>query len=191
MCGISYLELLMSISVVVTMAGIAVPSALDTMDHFRAAGAARFVAARLHQARSAAVARGADTAVRFSREGEGIGYTVYLDGNRNGVRADDILRGIDRPLQPAQRLSDHFSGVVFGTLPDLPPPDPSTAAPGGDPIRLGAADSVTFTALGTATPGSLYILSRGRRQYVVRILGETGRIRIMQFDAGRGQWFPL
>jgi hypothetical protein len=85
---------------------------------------------------------------------------------------------------------DQFPGVDFGALPGLPGADAS-APPGSDPIRLGASDRVTFTPTGTATPGSLYVRGPGNAQYVVRILGETGRTRVLKFSAGSGTWHPL
>jgi hypothetical protein len=50
---------------------------------------------------------------------------------------------------------------------------------------------VSFTAQGTATPGSLYIRGSGRAQFVVRIFGETGKTRILRFDPRSGTWKPL
>ena len=48
---------------------------------------------------------------------------------------------------------------------------------------------MTFTATGTATSGSLYLLGRGQTQYVVRIYGETGRTRILRYNARSRTWF--
>jgi hypothetical protein len=42
---------------------------------------------------------------------------------------------------------------------------------------------------GTATSGSLYLHGR-ERQYAVRILGATGRTRVLRFDRGLGRWMP-
>jgi hypothetical protein len=50
---------------------------------------------------------------------------------------------------------------------------------------------VVFTPLGTATAGSLYILGGTRRQYALRIFAETGRSRVLRFDARSGTWTPL
>jgi hypothetical protein len=146
---------------------------------------------RLQQTRSVAVLRAANTAVRFTRSGSEYSYTTYVDGNNDGVRSADIQRGVDVEIRPGERLSYHFPGVSFGTLPNLPPVDPGAPSPGDDPVRLGAADLLSFTALGAATPGSLYIRGRGRSQYVIRILGETGRTRILKFDPATARWKPL
>ena len=138
-----------------------------------------------------AVVRTADTAMRFVRAGPTYGYAVYVDGNHNGVGTRDIQRGVDREIQGAERLSDQFPGVDFGALTNLPPVDPTAPAPGNDPVRFGSSDMVTFTALGTSSPGSVYIRGRRDAQYVVRVFGGTGKIRILKFNPRSRQWKPL
>src|SRR5262249_48290063 len=153
--------------------------------------ATRYMSTRLHRARGEAVMRSADVAVRFVRQDRGYAFVVYVDGNRNGVRATDIEHGIDRQIGDVERLGDLFSRGDFGALPGLPPGDEGASAPGDDPIRLGPGNSVTFTALGTATPGSLYIRSSRGVQYVIRIFGQTGKTRILQFDVRAWKWQAL
>jgi len=132
--------------------------------------------------------RNVDTAVRFAVAGSTIEYFTVVDGNRNGVRAADLQSGVDRIIDHRERLADRFAGVDFGTLPGLPPVDPSGAAPGTDPIRLGSGDMVTFTPLGSSSPGSLYVRGRGHVQYVLRMFAETGRIRILRYYPGTREW---
>jgi hypothetical protein len=50
---------------------------------------------------------------------------------------------------------------------------------------------VTFTPLGTATTGSLYVRGRHEAQYVVRVFGETGKTRLLKFNRRSGTWNPL
>jgi type II secretory pathway pseudopilin PulG len=190
--GHSLVELLFVAGIVATASGIAVPQILAGLDDSRAIGATRYLSSRLYRARAAAVMRSADVAIQFLPAGNG-GYTFaeYVDGNRNGVRTHDIDRGVDRRLGGVERLGDSFKGVEFGTIRDLPAVDPGGAEPGGDPIRLGASGFATFTALGTATPGSLYVRSARGAQYVIRIFGETGKTRVLRFNARTSQWVPL
>jgi len=110
------------------------------------------------------------------------------DGNRNGVLARDVMDGVDTAIGPAEHLVDQFPGVDFGAIGGIPGAEGSTA-PGSDPIRLGVADSVTFTATGTATSGSLYVRGQRSIQYVVRIYGETGRTRILRYNPRTRTWF--
>jgi Type II transport protein GspH len=186
----SFIEIMFVLGTAATVSGVAVPETLATLDDSRTGAAARYVSARLQRARMEAVNRSASVALRFSALPDHYEFTAYLDGNRNGVLSRDIQAGVDRVLQPSDRLGEHFAGVEFGAVPGLPPVDSSSASPGGDPIRLGASDMVTFTCTGTATSGSLYIRGRRGSQYVVRVYGETGKTRILKFNAGSGQWMP-
>jgi len=176
---------------IVTLTGMAVPQTLATLDDLRASGATRYISARLHQTRSEAAMRSADVAMQFVPSDRGYAFAVYVDGNRNGVRSRDIEHGIDRRLGAIERLGDSFSGVEFGAIADLPPIDPDGPTPGDDPIRLGSSGLATFTALGTARPGTLYIRSRRGNQYAIRILGVTGRTRMLRYNARTRQWRPI
>lgn len=188
MAAFSLIELMFALGVAATIATAAVSSLAGTVGEFRASGAARYVAARLQQARVRAITRSRDTALRITRDSSGFVVSVYEDGNGNGVLTRDIQNGIDTPVGPTERIADQFPGVDFGTLPAIPGVEGGTP-PGSDPIRLGASDGVTFTAIGTATAGSLYLLGRGASQYVVRIYGETARTRILKYNPRTRTWF--
>jgi type II secretory pathway pseudopilin PulG len=186
----SFIEILFVLGTAATVSAVAVPETLATIDDSRTAAAARYVSTRLQRARMEAVTRSGSAALRFTRQSDHYDFTTYIDTNHNGVLSKDIQSGIDRAIQPADRLGNHFPGVDFGAIPDLPAADPSSTAPGSDPIRLGSSDMVTFTSTGTATSGSLYIRGRRNAQYVVRVYGETGKTRVLKFLPGSGQWIP-
>jgi prepilin-type N-terminal cleavage/methylation domain-containing protein len=189
--GFTLVELLFATGLMAVLTAAAAPQLLAGLDEWRTRGAVRYLSSRLYQARMEAAVRNADAAVRFVRAGSTYEYFTVVDGNRNGVRTPDVQAGIDRVVQPRERLADKFSGVEFGALPGLPPVDPAGAAPGADPIRLGTSDMVIFTALGSSSPGSLYVRGRGSVQYVLRMFAETGRIRILKFYPGSREWKPL
>ena len=190
-CGYSVLELVFAAAVGITISAAAVPVYLGAVDDFRVSGAARYVSARLQRARMEAVMRSKSVAMDFAQTSDGYSCAVYLDGNGNGVLAQDIERGVDPRINPAERLRDHFAGVDFGTIAGLPPIDPGSAGPGDDPIRLGASSLVTFTALGTSSTGTVYIRGRRGAQYAVRIFGDTGKTRMLKFVQRTGRWSPL
>lgn len=189
--GYSLIELLLALGLIATLSGVAVPQILAALDDFRTYGAARYMSGRLHQARMAAVVRTSNAAVRFIRVEHSYTYAVYLDGNRNGVRSLDILRGVDREIQKQERLSDLFPGVDFGAVPGVPSVEPGSPPPGDDPVRLGSTNMAAFSALGTSTPGSLYIRGRRDAQYVIRLFGQTGKIRVLKFNPRTREWKPL
>ena len=187
--GFSLIELLLVVGIAATAMVIAIPQFVAAMDEYRTLGAARYLSSQFHRTRAEAVARSANTAVRFEPAGTSFTFSTYVDGNRNGVSVRDIGEGIDRRLGSATSLTSHFSGVDFGTLPDLPSPE-GTPLDDDDPIRFGVSQMATFTAHGTATPGSVYIKGRRGAQYVLRVFGDTGKTHLLKFDRTRRLWGP-
>ncbi len=179
------------LGLVTTVLGVATPNVLAGLDDAKTVGAVRYVSAELQRVRMDAVTRGVNTAMRFSQADGSYICAVYADGNGDGVTSRDIQRGVDTKIQGDQRLPDQFSGVDFGTLPGLPPVDASSSAPGQDPIKFGSSNMAAFTPVGTSSSGSLYILGPHGAQYVIRVLGETGRTRILKFNARTRRWEPL
>jgi prepilin-type N-terminal cleavage/methylation domain-containing protein len=189
--GYSLLELMAAMALSLTLAAAAIPEYLTALDDVRASGAVHHIAARLQRARMEAVMRSATVGVQFVQTTAGYSYAVYVDGNRNGVLTRDIQRGVDRLVIATERLPEQFNGVEFGAIPGLPPVDPGGTSPGTDPIRLGAGNIASFSALGTSSSGTVYIRSGRDVQYAVRIFGETGRTRMLKFDPRTRQWKQL
>jgi hypothetical protein len=189
--GVCLIDVLAATGLIVTLSVIALPNIMAAVDDFRTAGAARYLSTSLYRIRMEAVARTASTALRFEHAGPTYRYSVVVDGNRNGVLARDIERGIDVEIRAPEQLSDRFTGVDFGALPELPPVDPSSSPPGADPIRIGTSNMITFTPRGSSTPGSLYVRGARNAQYAIRVFGDTGRTRVLKFDPARRVWRPL
>lgn len=183
--GYTLVELLLAISTIATLAGVAIPIASGTVDDLRAAGAARHMAARIATIRLDAVRRATTVALRFERRGTDYAFTTFVDGNGNGVRAADITQNIDKPVSAADRLRHHFPGVSFGLMPGVPDLDGSVASTEG--VRIGATSFLSTAPNGSCTSGTLYIHGR-RRQYAIRILGATGRVRLFAFENGGRRW---
>jgi hypothetical protein len=184
--GVSVLEVVFALAASATTAGLAVASTSAAVDALRSAAAARYVAGRIGAARIDAVHRARAIALRFDAAGSDYVYAPYEDGNGNGVRSVDIRAGIDRRVGPIEQLRDKFPGVRFELMADAPDAD-GRAGTGANGVRVGSADMLSLSADGTATSGTLYI--RGRRgQYAVRVLGVTGRTRMLQYHSGNRTW---
>jgi len=184
--GVSVLEVLFALATTVTVGALAMAMTSTAVDEMRTAVAARYVAGRIGSTRIDAVRRGSAVALRFEAVDGEYMYAPYEDGNGNGVRTAEIREGIDRPLGPFERLRDKFPGVQFELMPGVPDAD-GQAGTGADGIRIGSARILTMSVDGTATSGTLYI--RGRRgQYAVRVLGVTGRTRMLQYQPGDRTW---
>jgi hypothetical protein len=76
--------------------------------------------------------------------------------------------------------------VTFGLHAGIADIEGDRSAP-TDGVRIGSSRILTLGPDGTASSGTLYV--RGRRgQFAVRILGVTGRTRVLRFHPGTGQW---
>jgi len=184
--GLTLIEVLFAAAVATVLAGVALPLAGSAIDELRTLAAARYLAGRIVYSRMDAIARSTSVALRFEPSSPDYAFTPYADGNGNGVRAADIHRGVDPPVGVSHQLGDNFAGVRFGLLPGLP--DVDGGADGGtEGVRIGTARMLTLSPNGTATSGTLYVHGR-RAQYAVRVLGATGRTRILKYDTGAGTW---
>lgn len=184
--GFTLIELVLVVSVIATVAAMSIPATRDAIDALRAAMAARYLSSRLMHARIDAVRRSAAIALRFEPVGSDYRLTTVLDGNGNGVRTTEIESGVDVALTMGERLRERFPGIEFGLLAGVPDADGSPAAD-PDGVRIGTARILTMSPDGTATAGTLYVHGR-RSQFAVRVLGATGRVRVLQFHQGTRTW---
>lgn len=166
---------------VAVLTAIAVPQSLATADRLRAGAAARYIAARMALARAHAVKRAAYVALRFDEGPSGTSFRMFVDGNRNGVRTRDIAAGLDPPLEPAVTLTDLFPGIVIGLSEQSGLTDPASSS-----TRL-----MSFSPLGSASSGTVYVHGRDDSRLAVRILGVTGRARVLRYDPRARQWVDV
>jgi type II secretory pathway pseudopilin PulG len=185
-CGFTVVEILFALVLATTVVSVAIPSTRDAVDEIRTATAARYLAGRLAEARVSAVARSACVGLRFEPSGSDYRYGAYTDGNGNGIRALDIALGVDWPASGKELLKDKFPEVTFGLMNGYPDAD-GVGGTGGDGVRIGTARIATMSPDGTATAGTLYLHGR-RSQYAVRILGTTGRMRVLQYKPASRTW---
>jgi prepilin-type N-terminal cleavage/methylation domain-containing protein len=186
--GFTLLEQLLVVSLMAVLVGIGLPVFRGVQDELRAQSAARYLSGRLALARMEAVNRSVRVGLFFSTRDDGVRYAAYADGDADGVSAADIGRGIDRRLTPDERLEDLFAGVTFALPDDVPDVDGATTGGARDPVRIGRSRILTFTPIGTATSGTLYLRSRGAVQLAVRVLGVTGRTRVLRYDPRLRKW---
>lgn len=177
----------MAITLMVILGGAAIPLAQSSVDRSRAVGAASYVAGRMAVARFEAVKRSACVAIRFVAQPDGYWFQTYVDGNRNGVLTRDISLGIDLPITAGERLDYHFSGIEFGIHPDVTGIDPGPFNT-SDPVQIGSSALLSFSPAGSSTSGTLFIRGLRGHQFAVRVLGATGRTRILEFNVGAGTW---
>jgi prepilin-type N-terminal cleavage/methylation domain-containing protein len=172
-------ELLVAIAIILITASVAIPhlKAYSVEAHLLAAG--RTFKGEFMRARSIAVRASAQTAIRFENGPGGPSYSIYGDGNHNGVRSVDIASGKDRRIAGPLPLNGGASDVRVGINPGVPaiPPDRGILDP-ADPIRFGSSNILSFSPLGTATPGTFYLAGEGQ-QAAVRVTAGSARVRLM------------
>jgi hypothetical protein len=163
------------------VAATAVAQVTKGIDGARARAAARYLAQQCALARVKAVVGTRAVAIRFTPRGDDYEMQMFVDGNRNGVLTTDIARGVDAKAGEPARLGNEFPGVRIGILPDL----------GGAPVRLSGSTLLSFSPMGTATSGSIFVLGRDRAQFAVRVLGATARTRLQRYIPERDEWVDL
>ncbi len=191
--GFQLVELSILLGLLGMLLAIGAPDLLRLSARHRVTSAAAELAATLHLARATAYRLSTNVGVKFRTDAHGrVTFTLYRDGDGDGVLTVDIESGEDPPVGPTRRLNNLGPGVGFGFPPPPAPTDP--ADPGQrlenlhDPIRFNRSDIASFDSLGASTPGSLYVSDRRSEIAVVRVLGRTGRIRILVYDREREVW---
>lgn len=161
------------------LAAAAVPQLSSSVDRMRALGGARYLAGRLAFARSLAVARSANVALVLMAAGDTFTSAMYVDGNGNGVRTRDIEAGLDPLIADPVRFADQFPHVVLSLNDPSDTTSPDTSA------------LMSFTPLGTASSRTLYVRGRDGSQYAVRVLGATGRTRVLRYVPATRTWVEV
>jgi hypothetical protein len=185
-------EALAVLAIAATGLAIAAPGVGQLRASVAVRSAAGEVAAAFATARVYAIRRGVYVGVKYRKNGDRYEWTLYRDGNGNGIRTAEITRGIDRPIgiaYPWQR-----DDVRPGILSDIPVPDPSDPRRPldrlSDPIRFNGSDIASFSPVGESTPGSVYLWDGHDRMAVVRVYGRSAKIRTLFYRRGEAAWKP-
>lgn len=175
--GYSLLELLVALGILLILGSWGLPNMMGYRQEMALLGAAQGFRSEFMKARSIATKKNTQTAIRFEKgPGDLVMYSTYIDGNFNGVRKVDIDDGIDQRIAGPFRLDAGQSGVDVGVLPDVTAPDGGPL--GSEPIRFGSTRMLSFSPLGTGTPGTFYLRTRSSMAGV-RVTGGSARVRIL------------
>ena len=177
--GYTLIELVFAAGLITILAAAAIPQLTAGVERSRTVGAARYLASRLALARAQAVARSANVALLLTAVEGTFMVGTYVDGNGDGVRTRDIAAGIDTSVSVPVRLSSLFPRVVLFL---------------NDPAVTSTFDTsalMSFSPLGTASSRTLYLRGADGSQYAVRVLGATGRTRVLRLVASNGAWVEV
>ena len=126
-----------------------------------------------------AVGHSINSAVRFTMDGKTFMLAGYRDGNGNGVRTSDIAAGVDPLVDAPVRLADLFPRVSLFTS------DPNAGLASETDVLM------SFSPAGTASSRTLYLRGGDGSQYAVRVLGATGRTRVLRYVSTSRTWIEV
>ena len=191
--GFQLSEMLTVVVITGLMATLGVPALLQAIGGTRLRLGSAEIAAVFRTARSYAIRYDANVAVKFRvRSDASVTWSLYADGDGDGVLNVDIDSGVDPQVKAPTALLHLGRDIRFGFPPGPAPRDPGD--PGrhldrlGDPIRFNRSDLASFNPLGGATPGSAYLTDGRSRLAVVRVLGGSGRVRTLDYDVPSRTW---
>jgi hypothetical protein len=139
--------------------------------------------------RMRAIASNRNAGVKFMRVGNVWTYSLYEDGDGDGIRSDDIASGVDRRYAGPSVLAPQFRIASIGLLPNaIRDPDGDPLAPTVSAVQFNRSTICSFGPTGSATPGSVYITDGAGELLAVRVTGATGRVRALRYNSGRQRW---
>lgn len=187
--GFTLSELLTAIAIAGLIICCAVPSWMSMRRRAAVRSAAAEIRSVFHLVRSRAISHSRSTGVKFVDGLDGWKYALYDDGDGDGVRNDDITRGTDR-LVSGQRFLWQQPLVVKVAIPSYvthdPDGDPLTAR--SSPVQFNRSTICSFSPLGQATAGTIYLTDDADSAWAVRVYGATAKIRVLSYDRSRRRW---
>jgi hypothetical protein len=143
----------------------------------------------LREIRSRAIARDRHSGVKFIKTGTNWTYTLYDDGNGNGISNADITKKIDRRYFGPAVVMPSFRTASISLLPKtIRDPDGAKLLPTDPALQFGNSTICSFSPEGSGTAGTIYISDGVNNLYCVRVFGATGRLRMLRYDSGKSKW---
>ncbi len=190
--GFTLVELLAVLAIVAMAVAVALPAAATLRDQGRAAAGARTIATLLSAQRWKSVAGHRVRGLQFRKTGTGWSWREVADGNGNGLRAAEIARGVDPVLGKDDVLERLVPDVTLGIPPggSYPeaPPGTDTLRAGDDPVRFGRSTLVSFSPVGSASSGTIYVTDGRRGFFAVVLFGPTARLRVWRYRPAERRW---
>lgn len=187
--GVTLLELIAAVAVIGILALCAVPSFATYRRHASLRAQADQLRSIFRMARSRAIKRNANSGVRFAPRGSQWTFALYDDGDGDGIRSDDIASGVDRCYAAPSVLMPEFHIATIALLPvAIRDPDGDLLPPTASAVQFGRSSVCSFSPTGSGTPGTAYITNTDGEIFAIRVLGASGKVRVLRYDALRKKW---
>lgn len=187
--GVTLLELTAALAILGILALCAVPSFATYRRHASLRAQADQLRSIFRMARSRAIKRNANSGVRFAQRGSQWTFALYDDGDGDGIRSDDIASGVDRCYAAPSVLMPEFHIATIALLPvAIRDPDGDLLPPTASAVQFGRSSVCSFSPTGSGTPGTAYITNTDGEIFAIRVLGASGKVRVLRYDALRKKW---
>jgi prepilin-type N-terminal cleavage/methylation domain-containing protein len=179
--------------VVLAIIGIVVNASGPAFANYRRAASMRAEVAEvrgiLRAVRSRAIMRSTYAGVKFVRAGDVWTYSLYDDGNGNGIRTAEITSGVDRRYGGPLMLVPHYNiaGIALLSRP-IRDPDGDPLLPSASAVQFGSGTICSFSPTGAATSGTIYITDGAGKLCALRVYGASGRVRVLRYDSVAQRW---
>jgi len=187
--GTTLIELLVVIVIIGILALCAVPAFANYRRQSSVMAAANEMRGMLRAVRSRAIAQGRNAGVKFVKSGNDWTYTLYDDGNGNGIANADITKKIDKRYFGPALVMPSFRTASISLLPKtIKDPDGDKLLPTDNALQFGNSTICSFSDLGSGTAGTIYISDGISNLYCVRVYGASGKVRMLRYDSGKQKW---
>ena len=187
--GATLIELLTVLGIIGIVVGVSIPRFATYRRHNSVVVAANEFRGIFRFVRSRAIAKGRHAGVKFVKSGSDWTYSLYDDGDGDGIRNDDIAKGIDRRWAGPFRVGRE-SALARVALPPtvIRDPDGDLLHPTDSAVQFGNSTICSFAPVGNATPGSIYLVDGSGEVYCVRVYGSVGKVRMLRYNGGSRKW---
>ena len=184
--GYSLVELLLGVAIIGLVLGIAVPNFTAMRNRIAMRAAAAELRSIFHLVRMQAISNGTNRGVKFIQIAGQWHFILYEDGDRDGVRNDDIKKGIDTPYAPPRVVFREAKNITIGLL-EIAVKD-ADGDPVKSPVTFNNSAICSFSPIGESTPGTIYITDGAGNLWCVRVYGASAKIRTLRYDREAKRW---
>lgn len=181
--GYTLAEMLLVLAIIGMFTAIAMPSWMSLHRRSALRVAANEFTALFRGVRMRAIASGRSAGIKFTSTSAGWMYALHDDGNGDGIRNADITSGVDRRIGRPKRVLETVRFVKVGLLPKtIVDPDGDPLKPTASPVQFGTSTICSFSPLGSATPGTIYLTDSDGGAWCVRVLGASAKVRMLRWS---------